>query len=632
MLTNGLGGYSSSTLIGLNTRRYHGLLVAAFSPEDRRVLLSKVDEELVVENTNYKLSTNQYWDTIEPEGYKYLNEFRLNPNPTFAYDLPGLHLEKSVFLPHGTNAVVIKYVAEGVGLAAFHANLLMTSRNHHAVVRNPNWDFTFDRKGDLIILKPNHKDPPIICIGSTGGTIYEPDYCDNMVRGLFYRKELERGYPNLDDVFIGARVEKNLRGGDEFYIVCASDFSQERANKICKKILKSASEFESEEKRRKEALIKNFYNRNRIRPSKNVSLIVSSSDGFIIRKGRLNTIIAGYPWFGEWGRDSLISLPGLCLTTGRKKEAERIFLNLLKEAKDGAIPNNFIGGKNFGSLDTSLWFFWAVWKYLNYTGDYEFVRKHLWSAMKEILKGYQTMADSDGLIKTTSPLPTTWMDAIVEGKPVTLRKGQAVEVQALWFNALVTCAELADRFGEDSKPYRAIIIRCKKSFNSKFWNPETGYLFDFVDGGLNDASIRPNALFAVSLPFPVLSEEKWKSIVDVVQRELLIPFGIRTLNQTDRRYRWSAQGNQIERDLAYHQGDAWPWLLGAYVDAYKRVYTDLKVDTFLKSLVEEHTQQAGLGCISEVFGGSYPHFPEGCINQAWSIAEILRILSENQKF
>jgi predicted glycogen debranching enzyme len=630
LITNGLGGYSSSTLIGLNTRRYHGLLVAAFSPEDRRVLLSKIDEEVVLDGQTYKLSTNQYWDAIEPKGYKYLKEFRLDPGPTFIYELSNLRLRKSIFMPHEKNAVVIKYAIEGDQEVTFNANLLNTSRDHHSVIRNPDWNPAFEKKGEIALLTPGHKDPPILCIGSTKGELYKPDLGDNIVRGLFYRKELERGYPNLDDVFIGTRLETKLNGGEEFYIVCATDFSQKCAIDTCKRILKSPSVFEEEETKRKKVLINNFYNRSKHKPTGDISQLISSSEGFIIKKGASNAIIAGYPWFGEWGRDSLISLPGLCLTTGRKREAERVFVNLLKEAKDGIIPNNFMGGKNLGSIDTSLWLFWAVWKYLEYTGDYGFVKRRLWTGMKNIVRSYLKMTDSDGLITTSSWLPMTWMDAVVGGNPVTLRSGKAVEVQALWFNALTTFAKLATGFGEHPKPYSDVALKCKESFNNLFWNPETGYPFDVIDGGLKDGSIRPNALLAVSLPFPILAKDRWKGVVDVAQRELLTPFGIRTLNQTDWRYKWSAQGNQIERDLAYHQGDVWPWLLGPFIDAYKRVYQGGAVGHFLKPLIEGHTRQACLGCISEVFGGSHPHLPEGCINQAWSVAEILRILSEDQ--
>lgn len=627
LLTNGLGGYASSTLTGLNTRKYHGLLVAAFSPDDRRVLVSKLDEEIVAGGKTYKLSTNQYWDTVAPQGFEFMKSFSLDPFPTFTYQVPGATLKKTVFMPHGLNAVVVEYDIKGD--AAFSANLLATSRDHHWVLREPRWHFEFEKIGKLVSLKPTHEKPPVICVSSTKGRLVEPPYEDRLVKGLFYRTELERGYPRLDDVYIAARLDVEQGKDNHFFVVCSSDFSKAKAAETCRKILKSPMRFKEEEVKLRRELVERFYKKGDHKRSESLTRIVESSDDFIIKKGGLTEVTAGYPWFGEWGRDSLISLPGLCLVTGRKKDAEAVMLNLLKHSRNGIIPNHFMGEKSFDSVDTPLWLFWTVWKYLEHTRDYTFVRKHLWAEMKRTIVAYNKWLDADGLIKTESEKPVTWMDAVVNGSPVTPRNGKAVEIQALWFNALQVCSELAKRFKENPQKYLNMASACRVSFNQKFWNGENGYLFDVVSE-TKDASVRPNALFSISLPFPVLEKDKWKRIVGVAQKELLTPYGLRTLSPHDLNYKGSASGNQAERDLAYHNGDAWPWLFGAFVDAYKKAYPHKPVDEFLRPILEDHLKAGGVGCVSEIFDGSPPYRPEGCIHQAWSVGEVLRVLAENQ--
>ncbi len=630
LITNGLGGYASSTLTGLNTRKYHGLLVAAFSPEDRRVFLSKIDEEIVIGDNKYPLFTNQYNEIIAPEGFKYQKGFFLNPNPLFTYEVPGVRVAKKVFMPHGDNAVIVEYdvkLAPGAKIL-FTANFLTTSRDHNWVLQNPWWDFTF-KCDDIATLMPGHEKPPLICIGSTAGSITHPNYGDNRLHSLFYRKESERGYPATDDLFIGARLEAKIVKSQKFYVVCSADFSERKARETCEKIMKAPLIYEEKENGRKADLVKRFCKLNGLRASDPVAGLVASSDDFIIRKKGGTAIIAGYPWFGEWGRDSLISLPGLCLTTGRKKEAQEILLGMLKESENGMVPNNFSNGKGLNSLDASLWLIWSVWKYLAYTKDLEFVQKRLWIGIKKLMKSYSSLLDSDFLINTVSQTPMTWMDAIVDGNPVTLRKGKAVEIQALWYNALMVCSQLAERFGEKPGPYRKLAIECSTSFRDKFLNHENGYLHDVVDGNDDYAAIRPNALFAISLDFPILDEHLWKRVVDLAEQELVTPYGIRTLAQTDPEYRGSAQGNSTERDLAYHQGDAWPWLLGAFIDSYVKVYPNRGIGHFIKPLVEGHNRLA-MGKVPEVYDGSRPHRPEGCISQAWSTAELMRILAEHQ--
>jgi len=629
LVTNGLGGYASSTITGLNTRKYHGLLVGAFSTEDRRVLLSKIDEEVVIDGVAYQLGANQYWDTVEPDGFKYQKSFSLNPHPSFVYELPGTKIAKTVFMPQGSNAVVVRYDIHAKKPVEFNANFLTTSRDFHWVLRDPEWDYSFERDLDLVSLTPGHEKPPILCLGTTAGTIKKPSFGDNRLRGLYYRKEMERGYPCIDDLYIGARLEAPIAKSQRLYVVCAADPLKSAAKSLCKGLLKAPADAEEKEVARKEALSKQFCKSKGLAESKALSMLAISADSFIVKKGSLNAIIAGYPWFGEWGRDSLISLPGLCLSMRRKDEAEKILQNLVSEMEAGFLPNHFMGKKSFDSIDTSLWLFWTVWKYIEYTKDYKFVKAKLWPSMKKIIAKYASIADSDGLIKTASDTPMTWMDAVVNGVPASLRKGKAVEVQALWFNALMVSSELAKEFKEDPTGYKKAADYGFKRFNSIFFNPANGYLFDAIDGNAKDASVRPNALFAISLPFPILERPKWKGVVDLALKELKTPHGLRTLSRSDKRYRGVAYGNIEERDTAYHNGDSWPWLMGAFIDAYCKAYPERPVGHLINPLIEEAIGHRGIGHISEVYDGSPPQSPEGCISQAWSVAEAIRALSEN---
>ena len=631
-------------------------MIAEFSPEDRRVLLSKIDEELTLGGKTFKLSTNQYWDAIEPTGFQYQKSFSSNPYPVFVYGVPGVRIEKRVFMPRHMNAVVIAYKLTedpnakesrgSSGVRRFSANFLATSRDFHWLLKNPKWHFDFKRSGDMVFITPTHEKPPTICIASTLGTIKEPAYSDKLVHDVFYRTEMERGYDCLEDLHIAASLDVDLlavsKGTNknnikessvkEFFIVCSAGLTKKAAEETCRQILKNPSLIEKQEIDRKNALVDMFYESNRARRSDALTNLVLASDDFIIKDGRRKGVIAGYPWFGEWGRDSFISLPGLCVVTGRKKDAEDILVSLAGSAKDGLIPNMLPGARdpgNYNSIDASLWLFWAVEKYLEHTNDYVFVKKRLWTQMKEIIRRYKGMCTPDGLIQVDSKEPMTWMDAVLNGTPVTLRSGKPVEIQALWYNALALMSRLAIKWGADVREYTKAAELCKKSFNEMFWNPAAGYLYDVVRDDGRDASIRPNALFSVSMPFPVLDKERWRSLADVALRELVTPYGIRTLAASDVNYRGDATGTHSQRDLAYHQGTAWPWLMGAFIDAYSRAHPHKGVKVFTEALVNTCSNGHSVGCINEVFSGSWPHKPEGCISQAWSVGEILRVLAEN---
>jgi predicted glycogen debranching enzyme len=376
-----------------------------------------------------------------------------------------------------------------------------------------------------------------------------------------------------------------------------------------------------------------------------VRALTTAADQFLVRRGEDWTVIAGYPWFTDWGRDTMISLAGLTLFTGRTHIAKSILRNFARHADMGMLPNRFVDSgetAEFNSVDATLWFFEAVRAYTAVTNDYEYIRQELYEALNAIIefhiKGtrYNIKVANDGLLNGGAPgVQLTWMDAKIGDWVVTPRSGKPVEIQALWYNALCIMEDLAARFGkiEEQKKYSGMASQIRESFNRIFWNSAGQCLYDVVSDGRPDASIRPNQVFAVSLHHSMLPTDRARAVVETVERELLTPVGLRTLNQADPRYRASYTGNQYSRDSAYHQGTAWPWLLGPFISAYVRVNggreeSRLRARDLLRG-IERHLTEAGLGQISEIFDGDTPHHPRGCFAQAWSVAEILRALCED---
>jgi predicted glycogen debranching enzyme len=373
--------------------------------------------------------------------------------------------------------------------------------------------------------------------------------------------------------------------------------------------------------------------------------LVLAADAFVVRTAnRQKSVIAGYFWFDSWGRDTFISLPGLLLVTGRFGEARQIFLEFRDHCRNGLIPNVFGDESHepiFNSVDASLWFVNAALQYVKYTGDFRFVRNELWETLKGVIDTYSRgtlfgiHVDGDRLVSHGAGL--TWMDARVGGIPVTPRAGKAVEIQALWYNALRTMELFAEKFGQDAAAngYGDIAERAKSSFNRMFWNGEKGCLFDVLADGGADESLRPNQVFAVSVDFPILDQSKMESVVDFVQREFLTPVGLRTLSKGDSRYAGVYAGDRMTRDKAYHNGTVWPFLLGPFVRAYLHVkgYSDVNrkrvLTDFLSPLLRDRLHDLGVGTICEVFDGDFPYRAGGCVAQAWSVAEVLRTYVED---
>ncbi len=351
-----------------------------------------------------------------------------------------------------------------------------------------------------------------------------------------------------------------------------------------------------------------------------------------------NTIVAGYHWFGEWGRDATIALPGLLLTTGRFEEAKNVIRRYLNNTRNGLVPVYFDEGKrpHYASIDTSLWLIYSTYKYFEYTSDLTFIRE-AYPKLREIIEWYRRGTDyskvaEDSLLEAKSgEYSLTWMDARVDGAPATPRIGKCVEVNALWYNALRSVEDLSRRVDEDPEPYRKLGSDVLTSFNEVFWCDEGGYLYDYVDEEGGDDSVRPNQIFSLSLPFPVLWRERWGRVLKNVERYLLTPYGLRTLSPRDARYHGICFGGPRDRDLAYHNGTVWAWLIGPFISAYVKLGwspTSMMIRHILKAF-DQHLCEAGLGNVSEIFDGDAPHHPRGCIAQAWSVGELLRVISED---
>lgn len=634
--TNGLGGYASSTILHCNTRKYHGLLVAALAePAGRFTLLSKFEETLITRRGEIPLSCNLYPGVMHPDGYRNLHEFRLEAGPVSIYQSGGHTLAKNILMIQGENTVLVRYhLIQAAAPVTLRINPLLAFRRHHEVKHedaylHPATANVF--QGFLI--HPYQGLPPLFIQASRKPAFHaSPDW----YRNFEYSVEAERGYDHHEDCFCPGRLEIRLRPGDDV-IVSASTGEQCDLTGAWNRetALRHANAREADATAR-EAGDNDF-----TRP---LPALIRSGRHFPIRtpgSGRA-TIIAGYPWFDDWGRDTLISLPGLTFYSGRPELGAEILKAVAPHERDGLIPNCFAADPDhhaYNSVDASLLYFWAVQQFLDCTGDRQTVRVHLWPVLKRILAKFMAgthfdtyMAD-DGLLHAGNEhTQLTWMDANYRGQPVTPRHGFAVDLNALWYNAIRFADEFAGSLGESLPWPPELAPRIQKAFCRTFWMEQEGCLGDsFVNNKL-DRAIRPNQIFAVSLPFSPLSPCQQKHVVEVVRRELLTPFGLRTLSPRDPAYLGRYEGDQPARDAAYHQGTVWPWLLGPYGEAVLRVADDPKAAArdlaeTLRPLLEYSLAGAGLVNVPEIFDGDEPQRPNGCPAQAWSSAELIRLFT-----
>ena len=626
LVANGLGGYSSSTVAGSNTRRYHGLLVAALRPPSARTMLfQKVEETLTVEGQEYHLSVNEYPNALYPTGHQYLEEFKLDPFPIFRYRIGSATLEKEVCPVQGENTVILQYrLREAPRPIKFSAALLVNYRDFHALTSGPSaLNFTTQKTENATSIIARRDATPLYFF-SDKAEFEETGY---WYRNFIYPEERDRGYDCREDAFNPGRFVMNLRPGESVNLAASATRTSlvDFAGLISK---------QKDRLRTLTAGVEDAFLHD----------LLLASDAFLVRSDAAVNCIAGYHWFGDWGRDTMISFTGVSLVPKRFSEAKLILETLAKNMQRGLIPNYFAetdGHPHYNAVDATLWFFHAVRKYFQYTKDLSIVKELypiLANSAQTLSQGtiFDVKVDEDMLLNIGPiGMQLTWMDAKIGDFVVTPRNGKAVEVNALWYWALNTLSRIANLLGkrEEETDFENMAENVKTSFSRVFWNSDANCLFDRIVNGAPDASVRPNQIIAVALPESILSLDREKAIVRVVESELKTPFGLRTLSPLDSRYQGRYEGDQRSRDLAYHQGPAWPWLLGQFVSAYIKTSDNANTSReaamgFLAPL-REHLQGTGLGFIPELFDGDPPYRPRGCIAQAWSVAEVLRAYSED---
>jgi predicted glycogen debranching enzyme len=622
--TNGVGGFASGTISGANTRRYHALLTAATRPPLGRVtLLSKFEETLIIGGERFELSSNQYPGTVHPRGFEHLQSFRLVPFPVWTYSAGGVTLEKRIFMVHGRNTTVCRWkVLSSDRSPTLEVRPLLSFVDYHHLQKRQSGD-AFDCREEAagLVKVTSTKNLADLYLRHNGSLTNSGDWYRDFELAI----ERERGFDFTTDLFQPFVLSLDL--AKPAHVVASIE--KDETDEIAK--------LEKAEVKRRDDLVKLAKPRDEFEQQ-----LALAADQYIVARGRGHTVIAGYPWFSDWGRDTMIALSGLTLATNRPKIAKGILLEFSKHISQGMIPNRFpdAGGEaEYNTVDATLWYFEAARAYAFKTGDFGFVKRRLYAKLAEILvwhlRGtrYNIHVDTDGLLCAGTPdVQLTWMDAKIGDLVITPRSGKAVEIQALWYNALRIMADFAARFGHDQDRDRFVAMAnlAKLSFNSLFWNEAEDCLFDVVDNGNRDGSVRPNQILALSLPHSMLDADRAEMILKKVTGELLTPVGLRSLSPRDPRYVSVYRGSPFDRDSGYHQGTVWGWLIGPYVDAFRRVSGRSKeTETRVAELVagfRSHLLEAGVGQVSEIFDADPPHAPRGCPAQAWSIAELLRVI------
>ncbi len=627
--TNGLGGFASSTITGMNTRRYHGLLIAATKPPvGRLLLLSKLEETLVIDGNRYDLSVNQYSGAIHPRGDQYLKHFRLDPFPIFTYEVDGVEIEKSIFMPYGENSTVIQYKANKTGRknVVLEVHPLIACRDYHSTMHENDALNSQVEFSDGLAIVQSYLDTPKLYFAHNACEAAPTGY---WYRNFEYKEEQARGLDFIEDLFNPLVLKFELKARSRAVIIASTE-AHDIANIV---------ELQRKELKRRKAVLSAAPTNDEFS-----KLLVAAADQFIVARGTQKTIIAGYHWFSDWGRDTMIALPGLTLATGRPEIAKSILLEFSQHIDRGMLPNRFPDAgetPEYNTVDATLWFFEAIRALAQNTGDDEFVRINFYDVLNDIIdwhvRGtrYGIRVDADGLLNTEEPgVQLTWMDAKVGDWVVTPRQGKPVEIQALWYNALCVMKDFAIKFGDGKKAreYGAMAKRAHDSFNQQFWNETANCLYDVVNGKESDGSLRPNQIFAVSLPHSMLSAEKSNRIIAIIERELLTSVGLRSLAPSDPNYHGHYEGGILERDGSYHQGTVWAWLMGSFITAYLKVFGDHSRAKQLLTDFTAHLHEAGLGQIAEIFDAEPPHTPRGCIAQAWSVAALLQAANEINLF
>lgn len=660
IITNGIGGYASSTIIGANTRRYHGLLVAPLNPPARRTLiLSKLDESVEIEEKKYNLFTNVGKQYIS-DGYKYIESFTKDILPIFKYQVGDISISKIICMVHEKNIVQVFYkIKNGKSKSKLTLAPILNLRDTRNM--NTNYEYyleQFDQKGKIKVVINNIVDTPIYMKISDGKYI---EHKNDIFRNMFYIEEEKRGFYAEENLVVPGRFEIEIDANEEKEISFICSLEEDIEELDPKNIINN--EIIRQNKLYNQSLLIDNKKEKKTKKEEEMDelkrVFMTAIDNFIVYRPTfgLYTVIAGYPWFFDWARDTLISFEGLFLKTRRFDEAKEVLLSVTRDMKFGLIPNGYSDGDKaplYNTVDSSLLLFEEVQKYVDYTGDYSFIKKEIYSKLKSVIDYYSDWVtyknnniylDKDGLLYSGDEnAQNTWMDAKYKSFASTPRYGKVVEINAMWYNALIVMSKLTKKIGGlgkniTIKKYEDMAEKCKKSFETKFYNRNKKCLFDYIG---ND-EIRPNQLFALSLSYPIINpnSEIAEDIINVVEKKLLNSYGVKTLAKGEKNYVDIYEGDKFKREMSCHQGITWPWLLGVYYDALmnmKLVQDNHEKEEELNEKIEKFKQKTYrifkkemykrgcIGSISELYDSRTPFLPKGAIAEAWSVAEIFRIL------
>lgn len=657
LVTNGIGGFASASLNGANTRRYHGLLVAALNPPlGRTLLLEKLEERVTINGQRYEIETNQFHNAsdVAPTGYSYLENFQLLGSiPVWHYKIDGAVLRKTVWLEHGSNTTYINYFYEqGAASLDLEVAVLANFRDYHSQTKGADdWKFgvEIEQAGHCWRIAAYASATPmrLLAFPQSPDLAVKFEETGGWYKDFFWLQEERRGLPDLEDSYNPGNLHVALAPGQEVTIVATTETAA-----AIERFYPRALERELERER---VLLKTSSLNYPPNPEM-LHRLTLAADQFIAGRPRSDTpgqllsdyrtVLAGYPWFSDWGRDTMIALPGLCLTTGRYNDAALILRSFARAISHGMLPNRFPDAgetPEYNTVDATLWYFDAINRYFNATQDLELLES-LYPALVGIIEWhlngtrYLIKVDpQDGLLAAGEPgTQLTWMDAKIGDWVVTPRQGKPIEINALWYNALKIMQGFAARidFERDREleaHYTKLAAQVKASFERTFWFEAGGYFYDLIDEhGQPDASLRPNQVIALGIAPELVSEAKAQATLKVVKAKLLTPFGLRTLSPDDSRYIGQYGGDQYNRDRAYHQGTVWPWLLGPYAQASLHFAADpaaaiQEVEDLLKPF-QQHLNEAGLNTVSEIFAANPPFAPVGCYAQAWSVAALLELM------
>ena len=622
--TNRAGSYTATTIVCCNTRKYHGLLLCPIEKFDNEVfvLLSSIDETIIQHDQSFNLGVHQYPDGIyEPKGHKYIIDFEIDPTPTITYRVGGVVLKKELLMVHNSDQFMIKYtLLEAHSPTKLVLRPLLAFRNRHQLSKaNLFLDTDIDRI-DNGIASCLYNGFPVLNLQLSKENTFNsiPDWYYNVV----YYEEKKRGYDYMEDLYTPGYFETSIEKGEN--IVFSASLKEENSKKL-------STSFDKELKKR---------------PKKDsfINCLKNSASQFIVHQGNETEVLAGFPWFGRWGRDTFIALPGLTLAGNYDIESCKAVLDTMSnEVHNGLFPNI---GKNtnaaYNSVDAPMWYFWAIQKYSQEVNNNTLIWKQYGAKMKQVLESFRSgindsiYMDKNGLIwASQNGKALTWMDAVIYSGPVTPRAGYTVEVNALWYNAVVFTLELAKDNGDIDfvDKWSELPNLIKENFNKTFWNEDLQYLADYVDTTGQNMNLRPNQIIAASLNYTMIDNNQKIGIITAVQNELLTQKGLRTLSPNHPEYKGIYAGDQTTRDIAYHQGTVWVWQLGHYVEACFKLYGKSYTET-AKQIVsgfEDCITHYGLCSIAEVFDGNPPHNPGGSTSQAWSVSEILRIMKMIEK-